>query len=122
MKTITIKVYQCEHCNKKMFGAGAMARHEKYCPSNPVNQHKCFDYCMFLTRKVTPGGMNDDMDDYIPKKTEMICEKTGQKMYSYKWEKRASLIKDYQLDPFSMVRMPLQCKDHMYMPGNDPMW
>jgi len=41
MKTIQGKYYQCEYCGRKMFGAGAMVRHEKYCTQNP---HNCDHY------------------------------------------------------------------------------
>jgi phage FluMu protein Com len=109
MKKQQETVYRCEHCNKAMFGAGAMSRHEKYCPKNPNNQHKCFDFCKHLKREFTYSGDNYNIHTRI---TNFTCKLTGKKMYSYKFEKNT-------IKPATALngleRMPLKCDLHKYM-------
>lgn len=105
MKAITQKVYQCEHCGKKMLAAGPMARHEKYCKQNPHNKHKCFDFCRHLLRTgevVYAGG-----EPYY-KRTVFTCGVTNKEMYSFLLEKKASLF-PYDIKLNGMERMPLEC-------------
>lgn len=42
MQTKTKEVFYCEHCNKHGLSKSAMLRHEKFCSSNPLNQHACY--------------------------------------------------------------------------------
>ena len=108
MKILNIKTYQCEHCDRRMFGAGAMGWHEKYCKQNPNNRHMCFQYCRNLikTEKIVPSSYYEDDYGYgTTKQTEFTCKKTGKKMYSYKREKQY-----WQYVTSDMIRMPLECK------------
>jgi len=109
MKTIKGKYYQCEYCGRKMFGAGAMGYHEKYCKQNPKNMHKCFDFCKYLIKsehKVTSSYYEDDYGFGTVKQTEFTCAITGKKMYSYHREKQY-----WQYVTSDMIRMPLECED-----------
>jgi hypothetical protein len=104
MKTEQRTVFICEYCQKKMFGKGAMVRHEKYCKKNPNNQHKCFQWCKHLEmekiREVDEMGMYN--------RTWFTCKaKQNQAMYSYKFEKNTSKPKD-ELN--GLERMPLECE------------
>lgn len=102
MKTKLMKVYICEHCGRKMLGAGAMSRHEKYCSDNPNNKHKCFDLCRHLEK-----GLKTIEVDRLPYTIiTMKCKKTGKSMYSYKLEKKLTFDKSYIK---GMIRMPLEC-------------
>ena len=104
MKINQETVYRCEHCNKPMFGKGAMSRHEKYCSKNPNNTHKCFEFCKHLE-----WNKHYEYDDYGNQigHTDMLCNKRNVKMYSYKFEK--NIFKpENALD--GLERMPLKCK------------
>jgi len=108
MKIIQTTVYVCEHCGRKMFGKGAMSRHEKYCKHNPSNKHKCFDFCKHLQKLD-----NYEHDDFgnLRGGCEMICLLSDKKMYSYKFEKNynkpATALN-------GLERMPLSCELHEY--------
>jgi len=108
MKTLQIKTYQCDHCGRKMFGAGAMGWHEKYCKCNPKNKHLCFDFCINLikTEKTVPSVYyEDDYGHGTVNQTEFTCKITGKKMYSYRREKQY-----WQFVTPDMIRMPLECE------------
>ena len=108
MKTIKGKYYQCEYCGRKMFGAGAMGYHEKYCKQNPKNMHKCFGFCNHLIKSEKIVDSDYYEDDYgfgTTKQTEFTCAITGKKMYSYHREKMY-----WQYVTPDMVRMPLECE------------
>lgn len=81
MKTITGKYYQCVFCGRKMFGAGAMSYHEKWCRENPKNKHICFAFCKHLKR--SEKYVWSDWHEEEIFKTEFTCKITKQKMYSY---------------------------------------
>lgn len=101
MKTILRKVYECEHCGRKMLGAGAMGRHEKWCKKNPVNTHKCFDFCEHLKRERIMGELEGGQ-------VQFTCAVTGSKMYSFLLEKhQAATFPPFKID--GMIRMPLEC-------------
>ena len=108
MKIQQETVYICEHCNRKMFGKGAMSRHEKYCKENPNNKHRCFEFCKHLKMEVFVNS--DDYENY-EKLTDMTCMVTGKLMYSYKFEKNTSKPVD-ALN--GLERMPLTCESHEY--------
>ena len=97
-----------------MISAGAMARHEKYCRRNPNNMHKCFDLCSHLKRttELIPGKSPFLSNSYA---TVFVCEKTGQKMYSYLLEKKATSYFGCPIKSDGLVRMPLDCRDYKYM-------
>jgi hypothetical protein len=103
MKTIERKVYYCEHCKYKSLSASHTSKHEKYCLSNPLNAHKCFQMCVHLERTKVACGYNSD--GYPISKTEFTCAETGKKLYSALAEKKGivHLIKDAE-------RMPLECE------------
>jgi hypothetical protein len=106
MKTELRKVFKCDHCSKKMFSAGAMGYHEKWCKKNPNNRHKCFALCCHLKRDINviwSDGEGSGAYNYV-----FTCLKTGQKMYSYKLEKRS--LYAYRKLPIDAVRMPLECE------------
>jgi hypothetical protein len=109
MRTQQETIYRCEHCNRPMFGKGAMSRHEKYCKENPNNKHECFDFCKHLNKEVHSSV--DNYENYT-KHTDMICEKRDVKMYSFKFEKNynkpATALN-------GLERMPLECDLHEYM-------
>lgn len=110
MKTIQGKYYKCEYCRRKMFGAGAMGYHEKYCKENPHNMHKCFEYCDHLMKSehiVDSEYYADDIGYGKCKQTEFTCKVTGKKMYSYHREKQY-----WQYVTSDMIRMPLECEDY----------
>lgn len=111
MKTLQETIYRCDHCNRPMFGKGAMSRHEKYCKENPNNDHKCFDFCKHLKRTVFIDS--DDYENY-EKRTDMECVKLKKFMYSYKFEKNYNKPVN-ALD--GLERMPLECEHHCYMDG-----
>ena len=114
MKTEMLKVFICEHCERKMFGKGAMSRHERFCRENPYNQHKCFDFCRHLKMDVRQGS--DQFGNY-EKHTTMTCMVTGKKMYSYKFEKNTNKPAN-ALN--GLERMPLECEFHEYPEGVNP--
>ena len=97
MKTETRKVYQCDHCSKRMLSAGAMSYHEKWCKKNPHNRHKCFALCSHLKKTL----------NMHTRKIEFQCLKTGQQMYSYHLEKRN--VYQFRRIPIDAIRMPLEC-------------
>lgn len=105
MKTETVKIYRCEHCKKYSISASTISRHEKYCRDNPLNKHKCFDFCenLLCDRKVENGKLYK----------EFTCKITGKKMYSYKLEKVASLSYEMMFllsNKFEHAqRMPVEC-------------
>lgn len=113
MRTEKLKVYICEHCIRKMFGAGAMSRHEKWCRSNPNNTHKCFEFCKYL--KMTQESFGDK-EGYKQRFTEMLCTKRNVKMYSYKFEKKTTKPKN-ALE--GLERMPLECDLYEYMHADE---
>jgi hypothetical protein len=106
MKTELKKVYYCDHCKKHNLSASAISRHEKYCPSNPGNKHKCFDMCKFLERERVFGGSYPV--------TKFNCLKTGVKLYSFILEKHKS-IWPYHIKFDGLVRMPLTCDRYLSM-------
>ena len=108
MKTEMMKIYVCEYCGRKMFGAGAMSRHEKYCDHNPKNAHKCFEFCKHL--KKTHEVIDINGEPY--RITHMTCDKTGKKMYSYKLEKKQTFRSTYVS---GLERMPLECDEFEIM-------
>jgi len=112
MKTITGKYYQCEHCGRKMFGAGALSRHEKYCKDNPNNAHICFDFCKHLEKSSEPYHSYVSGGEIYGggRRTVFTCKVTGKKMYSYHREKQY-----WQYVTPDMIRMPLDCKDFQVM-------
>ena len=108
MKTIQAKIYQCEFCDRKMFGAGAMGYHEKYCKQNPHNKHKCFGFCHNLvkTEKIVQSQYYENDYGYgTVHQTQFHCKVTGKNMYSYKREKQY-----WQYVTPDMIRMPLECE------------
>lgn len=104
MKTELRKVYECEHCGRKMMSAGAMGYHEKWCKKNPHNRHQCFKLCQFLERKTVVDWSDGDSGHYHH---EFVCLKTKQPMYSYHLEKRHHY--SFRSLPCDAVRMPLKC-------------
>jgi hypothetical protein len=106
MKKIQQIIYRCDFCNKPMFGAGAMSRHEKWCKNNPQNAHKCFEFCKHLEK--TTVYEDEDCAEFIRHAiTQMTCKKRNVKMYSFKFEKNTSKPKN-ALD--GLERMPLECE------------
>jgi hypothetical protein len=91
-----------------MFGKGAMSRHEKYCKDNPINKHKCFDFCKHLSMKDNRVYLEYGTSGSI----EFTCDVSGERMYSYKFEKNynkpATALN-------GLTRMPLKCEMHEYM-------
>lgn len=112
MKTEIKKVYYCEFCKKHMLSAGSMALHEKFCKERPENKHKCFDLCRHLKRQLRMGANQYGI-------TEFICEKTGQKMYSYLAEKKNHLLQfapaNQKINLEGLVKMPVSCAYYQYM-------
>jgi len=103
MKTTLRKVYECEHCRKKMLGAGAMSRHEKYCRENPNNEHKCFDFCKHLIKgRETLQSHGEPYCSYVT----FHCDKLNKGLYSYKLEKNVNAKPTYFNE---LERMPLEC-------------
>ena len=113
MKTKLQNVYQCEHCNRKMLGAGAMSRHEKYCSVNPNNMHKCFQYCAHLVKnKIIIHSQYDGFHgEPLYALTEFTCNITNNKMFSYKAAKYPDI------NTSGLIRMPLNCNDYCAMDG-----
>ena len=110
MKTEVRKVYQCEHCKRRMVSAGAMSRHERFCRYNPNNRHKCFDLCEFLERKTELINEHKDPTNPASYRTVFTCSATGQRMYSYLLEKRANYKPEFIE---GLVRMPVdRCGDY----------
>lgn len=97
MKTETRKVYECDHCGRRMLSAGAMSYHEKWCKKNPHNRHKCFALCVYLKKTM----------NMHTRKIEFQCLRTGHEMYSYKFEKSAGFKPAYTV---GLIRMPLSCR------------
>ncbi len=102
-------VYKCDHCGKKQFRKCDMTQHEKWCKENPSNMHKCFQFCpnLIKTEEEYEGCDHyEPGDTYVGKKTVFTCAKTGQKMYSFKAEKRKLPVVNEE----GVIRMPLQCE------------
>lgn len=105
MKKIQTTIYQCEYCGRKMFGAGAMGRHEKLCRMNPKNAHKCYEFCKNLMREEITTPVSSDPEDGRISKTIFYCSKNpSQLLYSYKME-----IRFPQYITPDMIRMPMEC-------------
>lgn len=107
MKIKLQSIYSCDFCNRKMLGKGAMSRHEKFCNQNPNNWHKCFDYCIHL-KKEHETIESDEMPVLV---TRFTCLITGEKMYSYKFEKSKG-FKPVYLN--GLIRMPLECSKFIH--------
>ena len=120
MKTELRKVYECDHCGKRMLSAGAMTRHEKGCSQNPNNWHKCFKMCVHLQKTIEriKEPMRTEDDDMPLDITRFHCALTGKEMYSYKFEK-AKGFKPVYLN--GLQRMPLSCELYVAEEGyRDP--
>jgi hypothetical protein len=53
----TVKAYICDHCGKKQYAKGAMARHERHCTANPGRK------CRLCERvEVATGGDKANVD------------------------------------------------------------
>lgn len=105
MKTELKKVYYCEYCNKHNLSASSVSRHEKYCRFNPINKHKCFEFCKYLEMK----------QEYVideGHRTEFTCTKLNKKLYSYKLEKKSTSYFRTDIKFDGMERMPLECKEY----------
>lgn len=103
MEIINMEIYKCSFCGKRMFGKGAMSRHEKFCKMNPKNAHKCFEFCKYL-QKSTKYEYDENGNQIGG--TEMLCTKRNVKMYSFKFEKNIYKPKN-ALE--GLERMPLEC-------------
>ncbi|MEE9451061.1 MAG: hypothetical protein V3V72_13510 [Ignavibacteriaceae bacterium] len=111
MKESLEPVYRCDHCNKAMRSKGAMALHERMCKSNPKNDHKCFQYCVFLNK----GIDNSNGSRYFD------CGNVKSKFYS-------NDLYSYKLERFcfnqerisKMTRMPLKCDHYQIENGHEP--
>lgn len=95
-------VYKCDYCRKKYLVKHACARHEKYCPKNPNNQHICSS-CPHLIKTKEEV----DIDSYHRiSVTAFFCEKLKKDMHSYVAERIGHIsVGDTE-------RMPLQCHAH----------
>ena len=106
-------IYRCEHCNRPMFGKGAMTLHEKLCSKNPNNRHQCFKYCKWITKDYIRTS-EDEVETIFYCGNEN-CPFHDKDLYSYKFER---LIMNREKAK-TMTRMPLECDFYEIEEGHD---
>jgi len=113
MKMTEGNIYRCYHCNKPSIYKGAMTTHERMCKKNPNNQHKCFQYCKYLTkdRKIIYDEYGNVESNY----SHFLCEKLNLNLYSYKLER--NYVTRKMID--NLIRMPLQCDSYEIENGHE---
>jgi len=107
-----VTVFQCEHCNKKLFRKHAMENHEKWCFHNPDNKKACAD-CSFLksekvayTRFYFNGYYNETEEN--KESNGFRCTKKDKLLYPLKAEKKG-LPQEYPETFADQEPMPKEC-------------
>lgn len=114
-----VTLYKCEYCSKNNRRKHVIEKHEKFCPHNPNNHHKCFKYCLHLRMEnVDSSGAPIDLSViYKCPRVEFSCAVLGKKLHSYKAEKMG-LTRKYPNDFKDTERMPLECGSYEKPPSN----
>lgn len=73
MKTRTIVVYNCEHCNKLYQVKSACERHEIKCTKNTANHRACMN-CIHLDKKEVTQYFDTYCGDGSRKVNILFCE------------------------------------------------
>lgn len=115
MKIQQETIFRCEHCNRAMFGKGAMSLHERMCKKNPKNRHQCFKYCKWLNKDI-----NDKDGFRFFTCSNRECKLYDMDLYSYKLERDYNGKK--RIEQSDMIRMPLQCEHYEIEDGHDEEW
>lgn len=112
------KIFICDHCRKKMFGKGAMSKHEKLCSSNPENWRACSG-CVHCEPETVTYTTEVDLDEYRGpterKSTAFRCKVLDKLMYPFKAEKKG-LIKAFPNTFVNQEPMPKKCEHSKYLP------
>lgn len=104
MKETVVTIYECEHCKKYYKRKHFAVKHELFCKKNPINRHRCFEFCTHLSKRTE----TEEGDDFFPDRsyTTFYCAVTGEEMHSYIAQRRGMHICGYT------ERMPLECKSY----------
>lgn len=102
-----VKCWACKFCGKlyKQRAHHHCAKHEKFCPKNPQNDHPCFKNCKHLV-----SGHENVIDHYtgetITSERTFHCAVTRDEMHSYIAERINHPCVE------STTRMPLECEHY----------
>lgn len=113
MECKTVKVYNCDYCNKKLFVKHAMVKHEMICNKNPENIKACH-FCEHLIKVKMNLSFENGYDpdfgtSYIEKESEVFkCEKLNKLMYPFSIE-RKDLPKKFPCTYEAQEPMPNRC-------------
>lgn len=120
MKKATRTVYECEHCGKLSYNAGAIHNHEERCKKNPANIPKCWECVAFDVGHFEPlevhytkeyeeehplfGNKTGNIitENRIMKVVDYRCRKKGCKLYSILTSKK----KIADLEKNGVIKMP----------------
>jgi len=94
MEEIKTTIYECEFCRKYYKRKHFAIRHEKQCPKNPNNKHKCYNCTHLIVGR-------DDYSNYHTKR--FVCRLTDNNMHTCKAEARGFA------DKLNSIRMPIEC-------------
>lgn len=86
MKTRTIEVYNCDHCNKLYQRKHAIIKHEPICSLNPENRRPCFG-CVSLIKKEVVIESETEYNVYRDTKNVLFCKKKEVHLYPPKIER-----------------------------------
>lgn len=106
MKIATKKVYECEHCGKLSYNAGAMSNHEARCKKNPSNIPLCWKckHKDWEPGKITITYERHTFGGYFEGQMSVenhSCDKRGCKLYSILTSQRK--IDDLENHGFEMM-------------------
>lgn len=114
-----VTVYQCEHCDKKLFRKHAMENHEMMCYHNPDNFRPCYG-CVFLGKKkvqVNTNYPNPWGGDMFMDKELFYCHKKETFLHSPQVEMKGNAIDQENIeDEVENNPMPISCE--MYKQNN----
>ena len=115
MKTETIEIYKCEHCNKLYQRKHFCEAHEKNCVHNPDNDRACFN-CQFLIKKTTEYYSDGVYMKHQGSLNLLYCNKIGIFLYPPKVEHKGNYFElDAELNEPMRRECKLQKKTHFYI-------
>lgn len=118
MKEMEVKIFICDHCQKKMLGKGAMSRHEKLCYSNPENWRACSG-CVHCEPETVEYIAQVDYDEFsggvTRTSTAFRCKILNKLMYPFRAEKKG-LIRRFPETFANQEPMPKTCEHANYKP------
>lgn len=123
MRTKTLEVFYCIHCNKHGLSKHAMVWHELHCLKSPANQHVCYT-CDHLeiheneTEEVWREGGGNIYTEEKPIPRYYRCGKLNKTLFSISALRKK--LPDKYPDQFDdQELMPFGCESHQCLPkGN----